>query len=392
MASCRQPYALPRAPVKRCAVSSAKHSKKLKLDPHTKTPDAHIIGSIFLSEQRRVDHTVKKKKSVTFSTAPATPRKPAQEHFTAKKQHPVTRTSAPATPVRSKLSFASHVKKMSVSVKKSAKKSLSTTHTYPVSHPKMSKKLHEERSCHKNAVLNQWSEDAMQQAMAYFNDTRSMSTPPSIAEIARKYRIPHVTLWKQVTGLVGGTGHKSGGKHQPKVFPTEDEDELADLIRKYAASSFAMTVEDMKCIANEITKDRGYSGFNEETEMAGRKWMSSFVKRNPDLKLKDAKDISIYRSFSANPSTINKWFDLFEKILQDNDITGPKKIWNCNETGLQDVPEKRKVIGVSGLPAYLKVPADKGETSTILTCGNAVGNMMEPVVIQHGMRVQQSWR
>ncbi len=59
----------------------------------------------------------------------------------------------------------------------------------------------------------------MENAMKLFHDMRSDSAPPTILDIAEKYGVPYTTLWKRVKGIVEGTGHHSGGKNNPHVFP-----------------------------------------------------------------------------------------------------------------------------------------------------------------------------
>ena len=393
MASKQPPLALPRPLQKWVQLNTilgAPACKNIRTDPCTKFPDACILGSVYLSEKRKELKTPtdkkkkKKKKCVRFaqSVVPGTPKKKSAP----KGRHPPK--NAPAK--RGLISFFSAGKVLHNTLNTVKSSSSSSCMKLVRSPAEMSQKEKDENCCHKNAVLNQWSEDNMRQAQAYFNDTHSMSEPPSIAEIASKYRIPHATLWKCVTGIVQGTGHMSGGKRNLHIFPKEDEDELAAVIKLYGYSGFAMTVDDLCYIAYEIAEERGYTGFNNETRMAGRKWTKGFMSRHCDVSLHTSSDVSVYRNFSANESTVNKWFDLFEKILTAKGVSDPVHIWNCNESGVQDVPTKRKVLGETGFKAYSTVPADKGETSTVLTAANARGDMMDPLVIMHGQRVQQS--
>ena len=67
------------------------------------------------------------------------------------------------------------------------------------------------------------------------------------------------------------------------------------------------------------------------------------------------------------------FFNQLEQVLSDLNIVNPQQIWNCNESGCQDVPKKDEVIGETGVPQYCTVPKEQGETSTILTFANAMG-------------------
>ena len=50
----------------------------------------------------------------------------------------------------------------------------------------------------------------------------------------------------------------------------------------------------------------------------------------------------------TNRPTTNKWFDQYEALLQELKIESPMYIWNCNESGVQDVPKEKDVLGITG--------------------------------------------
>ena len=50
----------------------------------------------------------------------------------------------------------------------------------------------------------------------------------------------------------------------------------------------------------------------------------------------------------ANPATVNNFFDHYKEVLEDNGIESPLNIWNCDESGVQNVPKEQDVIGVVG--------------------------------------------
>ena len=93
----------------------------------------------------------------------------------------------------------------------------------------------------------------------------------------------------------------------------------------------------------------------------------------------------------ANPATVNNFFDHYKKVLEDNGIESPLNIWNCDESGVQNVPKEQDVIGVVGEKANSQVPTERGETSTILTFANAAGQVLPPLVIHKGHRVNDTW-
>ena len=93
----------------------------------------------------------------------------------------------------------------------------------------------------------------------------------------------------------------------------------------------------------------------------------------------------------ANPEVVRKFFDQLEQVLSDLNIVNPQQIWNCDESGCQDVPKEDEVIGETGVPQYYTVPKEQGETSTILTFANAAGLAVPPLIIHKGGKVSDTW-
>ena len=66
-------------------------------------------------------------------------------------------------------------------------------------------------------------------------------------------------------------------------------------------------------------------------------------------------------------------------------------IWNCDESGVQDVPKEEEVIGVTGAKMYTITPKEQGETTTILTFTNTCGQVMPLLVIHKGSKMSDLW-
>ena len=75
--------------------------------------------------------------------------------------------------------------------------------------------------------------------------------------------------------------------------------------------------------------------------------------------------MSVNRAMGANPEVVRKFFDQLEQVLYDLNIVNPQQIWNCDESGCQDVPKEDEVVGETGVPQYHTVPKEQGEASTI---------------------------
>ncbi|XP_076107558.1 uncharacterized protein LOC143075858 [Mytilus galloprovincialis] len=97
-------------------------------------------------------------------------------------------------------------------------------------------------------------------------------------------------------------------------------------------------------------------------------WYSGMIKRWPDFKIVKLKALEVVKANNANKETISKYFNQLEKaLLKYNLIDKPHLIYNVDE----------KSVAISG----------KGETVTILGCGNAAGSALPPFFIFPGQKV-----
>ena len=113
-----------------------------------------------------------------------------------------------------------------------------------------------------------------------------------------------MTLWKRVMGCVIGHRHISGGKGQGKVltkgksnillsqsiapvnvsvnkcnmfpfhFTSDDENDLATLIIKFARREFPLTKRRVMSLAYQYAQLNGRKGFSELTKQAGHYWLN----------------------------------------------------------------------------------------------------------------------
>ena len=72
-------------------------------------------------------------------------------------------------------------------------------------------------------------------------------------------------------------------------------------------------------------------------------------------------------------------------------ITSPEQIWSGDETGVQNVLKEDKFLGEVKKPLHNQVPANQGETSTVLMFVNTLGRVCPPMVIHKGQIVQRDW-
>lgn len=147
----------------------------------------------------------------------------------------------------------------------------------------------------------------------------------------------------------------------------------------------------VRSLAWQFAHANSLLGFSKHKTKAGRTWAKHFLKRYPMIRIKKSVNLSIARAMAANEANIRKWFTEYEAVLQRLGITSPMQIWSGDETGVQSIPKEHKVLGLAGTTAYTTVGAEKGETSTILSFVNGIGDVCPPMVLHKGQRVQEAW-
>ena len=100
------------------------------------------------------------------------------------------------------------------------------------------------------------------------------------------------------------------------------------------------------------------------------------------LSMKKANMISsASKSATSNPFIIFDFYDVLDKLVKEKKLKA-LQIWNCDESGFPNDPQKCKVVGVRGKTAY-KVTWGAGRENpiTIAVC-NAAGRVLDPLCLQ----------
>ena len=167
---------------------------------------------------------------------------------------------------------------------------------------------------------------------------------------------------------------------------------LASTIKHFQLSGFPLTIGRVCQLAFQYASVNGITGFSNERQMAGHKWLSGFLKCYPDISLKKARNLSIARAMGANPTVISQWCSLLKKVMDTVDITSPEQIWSGDETGIQNILKEIKVLGYKNIRTFQQVSSEQAETSMVLSFISAAGNVVPPLIIHKGQCVQDSWK
>ena len=106
----------------------------------------------------------------------------------------------------------------------------------------------------------------------------------------------------------------------------DDEKDLIEVIKKFARRGFPFTKNRVMSLAYQYAEMNGRRGFSKITKQAGRWWLKDFLKGLPEVHLKKGHNLSVNRAMCANKPTIDKFFNLYQDLLQKLNIESPMHI------------------------------------------------------------------
>ena len=119
------------------------------------------------------------------------------------------------------------------------------------------------------------------------------------------------------------------------------------------------------------------------------KWFHKFIDRWPELEVKKPRSLSVARAKATSQETMTKYFNDLDRILIKYDLKQkPHHIYNVDEKGLQTEHAPPYVVGCkdSHVPA---VTASRSALTTVIGCGNAIGNQVPPYFVFKGVHMRQ---
>lgn len=204
-----------------------------------------------------------------------------------------------------------------------------------------------------------------------------------LKKASKTYNVPRSTLQRLTKEKYGNPVEASQAKvGRPPVFNKQLEEELVNYCLAMEASFFGLTRSDLRRMAVQLAEKNNVK-HPFKNEMAGKKWVSLFLKRHKK-KLAERKPTgtSYARALGFSKENTDKFFDLLEQLHEKNQYT-PDRIFNVDESGISIVQSKvAKVIGLRGKRQVASLTsAERGSLITIVACMNAVGTFVPPLVI-----------
>ena len=155
----------------------------------------------------------------------------------------------------------------------------------------------------------------------------------SVRRAAESFNIPKSTLHDHVTGKVLALG-QSG---PPKYLIDDEEEELEEFLSGCASVGFARSRQQVMELVQEVVNRKGYSVH------VSHGWWESLRRRHPNLVLRTASPLAYARVMGSDPMVINKYYDLLERTLADNDLVDkPAQILTEKERKKEEITKEKE--------------------------------------------------
>lgn len=194
-------------------------------------------------------------------------------------------------------------------------------------------------------------------------------------EASKKYEIPRNTLRNKLTGR----HTKKVGR--PTVF--SEEEELSFIRHTVSLSDLGIPISlfDVRCVVKSYLDTQSRKVIQFKGNMPGWDWSQSFLERHKTA-LKQRLETNISRKRAqVNEETLNEFFNNLESEVRE---VPASNIFNYDETGFHDIPQKRKVLFRRGCRHPERVRNSTKSCYTTVFSGSADGNFIPPYVIMKG--------
>lgn len=169
------------------------------------------------------------------------------------------------------------------------------------------------------------------------------------------------------------------GRFSP-IFTSEQETEIHNYLKRCDDLYYGLNMTSLRTLVYEYAEINHIPHrFNQTSKMAGRDWVYGFLKRHPDLKLRQPTQTSIARAMGFNQTQVNQFYNNLQSIYDKYKFL-PSRIFNMDESGINTVPKKiPKIISIKGKKLVGKiVSAERGQTITLVCAMSATGSYVPP--------------
>ncbi|KAJ8028012.1 Pogo transposable element with KRAB domain [Holothuria leucospilota] len=169
------------------------------------------------------------------------------------------------------------------------------------------------------------------------------------------------------------------------LIPEQHERQLKDHIIHLAKIGFPLSHSGVLKLANNTAV---FLNLRKETDKPlSVHWFRRFMRRWPDLQLVRPQKLGMRRAAATSEKAVSSYFKELEEIFNKYDLKEkPHLIYNIDETGFQYEHEPQLVVAKRGQKVN-NIVTDRGDITTVLAAGNAIGQAIPPYFIFKGQRL-----
>ena len=203
----------------------------------------------------------------------------------------------------------------------------------------------------------------------------------AIAVASRDHHLPRTTLRDRIHGAQDIHAAK---ENTQRLSPRQEE-QLVKWILNEEAAGRPPTRRELMAFAGVI------AALGSDDRPIGHNWVTRFLQRHPDIKMKISRGIEAMRSLSSTEDRFRDFWERLDYQIKSKGV-GPSRIYNMDETGVAEGETRAgKVIGSSLTKHATRTKGSAGEWVSILECVNASGSRIKPVVVFTGANLQGQW-
>lgn len=226
--------------------------------------------------------------------------------------------------------------------------------------------------------MAKWSQDELERALTVYRQGIC-----GLNECSRRYGISKPTLKRHLENKNIVANDNVIHRGRLTTLGKDFEDSIAAYVLRMESLLFGVTTKDVRRLAFDLAqKHRIKHKFNAEAQMAGKKWYYGFMKRHPQISLRQPEATSMARARGFNKENVMGFFTLIEKLVDKHNIK-PETIFNVDESGFSTVQKKpQKILAQKGKHQVGTISSgERGVNTTIVCCVSAAGVYIPPMII-----------
>lgn len=215
------------------------------------------------------------------------------------------------------------------------------------------------------------------------NDIRAKRL--SHRQASKKYGIPRSTIQIKLKN------------HHPKkvgrqtVFSASEEECFVQHLMSLADFGFPLGPYDFRMFIKNYLDKQGRTEKRFVNNLPGPDFIESFQRRHPELSVRFSTNVKRAR-IAVSEKVLSEYIDRLKTELETANIS-PSRIFNYDETNLQDDPGRKRVICRRGAK-YIERYCNQSKSSTsVMFCGNASGTkFLPPYVVYRSDCLWDTWQ